>query len=186
MKYFLMLIQLWVGFLPICASYPKANIWIIPSVESPQVYRNYAQTSKVHLEMARGEVEHIQLVFPSKVNEEYRFTFDRYLNRLDEIEESLKIIEQLIDNIPDGDYLAKTKAIIKLPEGEYYQRVEAGRGEFGVYINSTGDKTPYRLKFRSPSMAAVSAMPLICRDEKISDFIGIGGSMDYVIPDIDR
>ena len=67
MKYFLTLIQLWVGFLSICASYPKANIWIIPSVESPQVYRNYAQTSKVHLEMARGEVEHIQLVFPSKV-----------------------------------------------------------------------------------------------------------------------
>ncbi|WP_313608049.1 NADH-quinone oxidoreductase subunit D, partial [Dysgonomonas sp.] len=113
-------------------------------------------------------------------------SFDRYLNRLDEIEESLKIIEQLIDNIPDGDYLAKTKAIIKLPEGEYYQRVEAGRGEFGVYIESRGDKTPYRLKFRSPSMAAVSAMPLICADEKISDFIGIGGSMDYVIPDIDR
>jgi len=113
-------------------------------------------------------------------------SFDRYLNRLDEIEESLKIIEQLIDNIPEGDFLAKTKAIIKLPEGEYYQRVEAGRGEFGVYIESRGDKTPYRLKFRSPSMAAVSAMPLICADEKISDFIGIGGSMDYVIPDIDR
>ncbi|NDV78586.1 NADH-quinone oxidoreductase subunit D [Dysgonomonas sp. 511] len=113
-------------------------------------------------------------------------SFARYLNRLDEIEESLKIIEQLIDNIPEGDFLAKTKAIIKLPEGEYYQRVEAGRGEFGVYICSKGDKSPYRLKFRSPSMAAVSAMPLICEREKISDFIGIGGSMDYVIPDIDR
>ncbi len=112
--------------------------------------------------------------------------FDRYKNRLDEIEESLKIIEQLIDNIPEGDFQAKTKAIIKLPEGEYYQRVEAGRGEFGVYIESRGDKTPYRLKFRSPSMAAVSVMPLICKNEKISDFIGIGGSMDYVIPDIDR
>jgi NADH-quinone oxidoreductase subunit C/D len=112
--------------------------------------------------------------------------YDRYLNRLDEIEESLKIIEQLIDNIPEGDFQAKTKAIIKLPEGEYYQRTEAGRGEFGVYIESRGDKVPYRLKFRSPSMAAVSAMPLICKDEKISDFIGIGGSMDYVIPDIDR
>ena len=112
--------------------------------------------------------------------------FARYLNRLDEIEESLKIIEQLVDNIPDGEFLAKTKAIIKLPEGEYYQRVEAGRGEFGVFIESRGDKVPYRLKFRSPSMAAVSVMPLICEDEKISDFIGIGGSMDYVIPDIDR
>ena len=113
-------------------------------------------------------------------------SYARYMNRLDEIEESLKIIEQLIDNIPSGDICAKTKAIIKLPEGEYYQRIEACRGEFGVYIESRGDKTPYRIKFRSPSMALVSAMPLICKGEKISDFIGIGGSMDYVIPDIDR
>jgi NADH:ubiquinone oxidoreductase 49 kD subunit 7 len=113
-------------------------------------------------------------------------SYARYLNRLDEIEESLHIIEQLIDNIPDGDICAKTKAIIKLPEGEYYSRVEACRGEFGVFIESRGDKNPYRLKFRSPSMALVSAMPLICKGEKISDFIGIGGSMDYVIPDIDR
>lgn len=113
-------------------------------------------------------------------------SYARYLNRLDEIEESLHIIKQLVDNIPDGDYLAKTKAIIKLPEGEYFQRVEAARGEFGVYIESRGDKTPYRLKFRSPSMALVSAMPHICKGEKLSDLIGIGGSMDYVIPDIDR
>lgn len=112
--------------------------------------------------------------------------YARYLNRLDEIEEALHIIEQLIDNIPEGDHLAKTKAIIKLPEGEYYQRVEAARGEFGVFIESRGDKFPYRLKFRSPSMALVSAMPLICKNEKLSDLIGIGGSMDYVIPDIDR
>jgi NADH-quinone oxidoreductase subunit C/D len=113
-------------------------------------------------------------------------SYARYLNRLDEIEQSLHIIEQLIDNIPDGEVLAKTKAIIKLPEGEYFQRIEACRGEFGVYIESRGEKTPYRMKFRSPSMALVSIMPLICKNEKISDFIGIGGSMDYVIPDIDR
>jgi NADH-quinone oxidoreductase subunit C/D len=113
-------------------------------------------------------------------------SYARYLNRLDEIEESLKIIEQLIDNIPEGEYLAKTKAIIRLPEGEFYQEVEAGKGVFGVYIQSKGDKFPYRVKFRSPSMALISVMPLICRGEKISDFIGIGGSMDYVIPDIDR
>lgn len=113
-------------------------------------------------------------------------SYARYLNRLDEIEESLKIIEQLIDNIPEGDFQAKTKAIIKLPEGQYIQRVETARGDFGVFIESRGDKTPYRLKFRSPSMALVSIMPLICKGEKLSDLIGIGGSMDYVIPDIDR
>ena len=65
-------------------------------------------------------------------------SYARYLNRLDEIEESLHIIEQLIDNIPEGDVLTKTKAIIKLPVGEYFQRIEACRGEFGVYIESRG------------------------------------------------
>ncbi|VBB48168.1 NADH-quinone oxidoreductase subunit C/D [uncultured Paludibacter sp.] len=113
-------------------------------------------------------------------------SYARYLNRLDEIEESLHIIEQLIDNIPEGDFCAKTKAIIRIPEGQYFQSVEAGKGEFGVFIESKGDKFPYRVKFRSPSMAAVSIMPHICKGEKIADFIGIGGSMDYVIPDIDR
>lgn len=124
-----------------------------------------------------------------KFNEVIRHEGDsyaRYWNRLDEIEESLKIIEQLIDNIPEGDFLAKVKPVIKLPEGEYFQRVETGRGEFGVFIESRGDKTPYRLKFRSPSMALVSAMPILCKNEKLSDLIAIGGSMDYVIPDIDR
>ena len=134
-------------------------------------YQPYALYDKVEFkEIIRGEGD----------------SYARYMNRLDEIEESLKIIEQLIDNIPDGDFLAKTKAVIKLPEGEYFQGVEAGKGLFGVYIESRGEKTPYRLKFRSPSMALVSVMPLICKNEKISDFIGIGGSMDYVIPDIDR
>ncbi|MEA4841063.1 MAG: NADH-quinone oxidoreductase subunit D [Bacteroidales bacterium] len=110
----------------------------------------------------------------------------RYMNRLDEIEESLHIIEQLIDNIPEGDFCAKTKAIIKLPEGEYFQRVEGGRGEWGVYILSKGEKTPYRMKFRSPCMTLVNAMDTISRGGKIADLITIGGSMDYIIPDIDR
>jgi NADH-quinone oxidoreductase subunit C/D len=113
-------------------------------------------------------------------------SYDRYMNRLDEIEQSIRIIEQLIDNIPEGEIAAKTKAIIKLPEGQFFERVEGARGEFGVFIESHGDKVPYRIKFRSPSMALVSVMPHICKGEKIADLIGIGGSMDYVIPCIDR
>lgn len=113
-------------------------------------------------------------------------SYARYLNRLDEIEQSLHIIEQLIDNIPEGEILAKVKPVLRLPEGQFYQSVEAGKGEFAVFIESKGDKFPYRVKFRSPSLAAVSVMPLICKGELLTDFIGIGGSMDYVIPDIDR
>ena len=66
-------------------------------------------------------------------------SYARYMNRLDEIAQSLNIVEQLIDNIPEGDYCAKTKAIIKLPEGEFFQSVETGKGEFGVFI-----ETPWR------------------------------------------
>ncbi|MDR2683391.1 MAG: NADH-quinone oxidoreductase subunit D [Dysgonamonadaceae bacterium] len=113
-------------------------------------------------------------------------TFDRYIIRLDEIEESLKIIEQLIDTIPGGAYAAKTKAIIKLPEGEYFQRVEGARGEFDVYIHSKGDKYPYRVKFRSPCMTLVNTLKYISVGSKVADLIMLGGSLDYVVPCIDR
>lgn len=113
-------------------------------------------------------------------------TFARYQVRMKEMWESLNIIEQLIDNIPDGDYAAKMKAVIKLPEGEYYTRVEAIRGEFGVYVVSDGNKTPYRMKFRSPNFINLSALNTMAKDQKIADLIAIGGSMDFVVPDMDR
>jgi len=113
-------------------------------------------------------------------------TFDRYIIRLDEIEESLHIIEQLIDNIPEGDYTVKTKAVIRLPEGEYFQRIENARGAFGIYINSRGDKYPYRVKFRSPSMTLVNTLKTIAIGTKVADLIMLGGSLDFVVPCIDR
>jgi NADH-quinone oxidoreductase subunit C/D len=113
-------------------------------------------------------------------------TFDRYIIRLDEIAESLKILEQLIDNIPGGAYAAKTKAIIKLPKGEFFQRVEGARGEFNVYIHSKGDKYPYRVKFRSPSMPLVNTLKHIAVNTKVADLVMLGGSLDYVVPCIDR
>ncbi|GHV20231.1 NADH-quinone oxidoreductase subunit C/D [Bacteroidia bacterium] len=113
-------------------------------------------------------------------------TFDRYIIRLDEILESLNIIEQLIDNIPEGPYAAKTKAIIRLPEGEFFQRVENARGEFDVYINSKGDKSPYRIKFRSPCLTLVNSLIPATIGSKVADLIMIGASLDYVVPCIDR
>jgi len=113
-------------------------------------------------------------------------TFARYMVRMHEMRESMKIIEQLIDDIPAGNHTAKMKAIIKLPAGEYYKRVEAARGEFGVYVVSDGNKSPYRMKFRSPNFSNLSALDHISREGKIADLVAIGGSLDYVIPDIDR
>ncbi|MEY3436809.1 MAG: NADH-quinone oxidoreductase subunit D [Sphingobacteriales bacterium] len=113
-------------------------------------------------------------------------TYARYLVRMAEIEESLKIIEQLIDNIPEGEYQAKTKAVLKLPKGEFYTRVETARGELGVYIVSEGGTTPYRIKFRSPGFSNLSTLDHISRGSKIGDLVATMGSLDLVIPDIDR
>ena len=113
-------------------------------------------------------------------------SFARYMVRMEEIMESMHIIEQLIDNIPEGPFQEKTKAIIKVPEGSYYAAVEGSRGEFGVFLESRGDKYPYRLKFRSTGLPLVSIMETVCRGAKIADLIAIGGTVDYVVPDIDR
>ena len=113
-------------------------------------------------------------------------TYYRYVARIEEMWESMNILEQLIDNIPEGPYAVKMKPVIKLPEGEYYQRVETARGELGVYIISDGNKNPYRVKFRSPNFVNLSVLNHITKGFKIADLVAIGGSLDLVIPDIDR
>jgi NADH-quinone oxidoreductase subunit D len=113
-------------------------------------------------------------------------SFARYMVRIREMNESIKIIEQLIDNIPDGDFQAKTKVVLKLPKGEFYSRVETARGELGVYIVSEGGTTPYRIKFRSPGFSNLSALDHMARGSKLGDLIAMMGTLDLVIPDIDR
>ncbi|MBS1948210.1 MAG: NADH-quinone oxidoreductase subunit D [Bacteroidetes bacterium] len=113
-------------------------------------------------------------------------SFARYLVRVREMQQSINIIEQLIDNIPEGDFQAKTKAVLKLPKGEFYQRAETARGELGVYIISEGGTTPYRIKFRSPGFSNLSVLGHIARGCKIGDLIAMMGTLDLVIPDIDR
>lgn len=113
-------------------------------------------------------------------------SFARYMIRLDEILESLNIIEQLIDNIPEGNFQEKMKPIIKVPAGTYYSAVEGSRGEFGVLLESKGDKSPYRLHYRSTGLPLVAIMDTACRGNMIADLITIGGTVDYVVPDIDR
>src|SRR5258706_14058783 len=113
-------------------------------------------------------------------------SYARYIVRMKEMKQSLSLVEQLIDNIPGGEFQAKTKAVLKLPKGEFYSRVETARGEFGVYIVSEGGTTPYRIKFRSPGFSNLSALNHMAKGHKIGDLVAIMGSLDLVIPDIDR
>jgi NADH-quinone oxidoreductase subunit D len=110
----------------------------------------------------------------------------RYEVRMQEMRQSIYIIEQLIDNLPEGDYKVKMKPIIKLPVGEYYQRVETARGELGVYVVSDGNKTPYRMKFRTPNFSNLGAVEPINIGQKIGDLMASMATIDLVIPDIDR
>ena len=113
-------------------------------------------------------------------------SFARLLVRMEEIEESLNIIEQLIDNIPEGNFQEKMKPIIKVPAGTYYTAVEGSRGEFGVLLESKGDKSPYRLHYRSTGLPLVAAMDTACSGSMLADLITIGGTVDYIVPDVDR
>ncbi len=113
-------------------------------------------------------------------------SFSRYMVRVREMQQSIRIIEQLIDNIPEGDFLTKTKAVLKLPKGEFYSRVETARGELGVYIVSEGATTPYRIKFRSPGFSNLSVLNHIAKGSKLGDLVAMMGTLDLVIPDIDR
>jgi NADH-quinone oxidoreductase subunit D len=147
--------------------------------------------------VARGSGVHcdIRKIFPYEVYDTVEFdeviettgdSFARYMVRVREMQQSIRIIEQLIDNIPEGDFQAKTKAVLKLPKGEFYSRVETARGEFGVYIVSEGGTTPYRIKFRSPGFSNLSALGHMATGSKIGDLMATMGTLDLVIPDIDR
>ena len=84
-------------------------------------------------------------------------SMERYMIHIKEIYQSLDIIMQLIDNIPEGEFYIKQKPIIKVPEGQWYTSVEGGAGEFGVYLDSRGDKSPYRLKMRPMGLTFAGA-----------------------------
>ncbi len=110
----------------------------------------------------------------------------RFKVRMEEMEQSAKIIAQLIDSIPEGEICAKVPKVLKLPVGHWFRKVEGCRGTFGVYLESDGTTSPYRLKLVPPSLTAAAAVDHITRGNKIADLITIGGSLDYIVPDMDR
>jgi NADH-quinone oxidoreductase subunit D len=112
---------------------------------------------------------------------------DRYLVRMREMEQSLRIIEQALDKLPNGPIMAdKVPKRLKPAEGEVYQAVETARGEFGCYIVSQGDIKPYRIKLRVPSFGNLSILPELAVDTLVADLVAILGSVDVVVPEIDR
>lgn len=110
----------------------------------------------------------------------------RYLVRAGEVRESLKIVEQALDGLPEGDYTAKMPRALKPPAGEVYARVESSRGDLGVYLISDGSASPYRLHWRGPSFINLAAVGQMVKGWKIADTVAILGSLDIVLGEVDR
>ena len=137
--------------------------------------------------------------------------YDRYLVRMQEMRESLKIITQAFENLPDGPVNTTDRRValpprnelntsmeslihhfklvtegMRVPVGQVYQAVESPRGELGFYLVSDGTNRPYRCKVRAPSFSNLSALPHMVRGELIADVVAVIGSIDIVLGDVDR
>lgn len=112
--------------------------------------------------------------------------WSRYMVRIEEIEQSLRILEQAVAQFPqDGEIMAKVPKIIRAPKGEAYVRIESPRGEIGCYIASDGQKEPYRLKFRRPSFYNLQILPKLLVGQNIANLVAILGAIDIVLGEVD-
>jgi NADH:ubiquinone oxidoreductase subunit D len=113
-------------------------------------------------------------------------SFDRYWIRMEEMAQSVRILEQAVKDFPGGPYRSKPQAAYSLPQGSYYSQVETARGLLGTYIIAEGGAKPYRVKFRSPSFSNLSVLREITVGHKIADMVTILATLDFVVPEIDR
>jgi NADH-quinone oxidoreductase subunit C/D len=117
-------------------------------------------------------------------------TYARYLVRLDEIRQSLRILEQAlkqIDQTQPGDILSVRKGWqTRPPKGEVYGRAENPKGELGFYIVSDGSQTPYRYHVRAPAFINLTALGEMCKGHKVADVVAILGSIDLTMGEVDR
>ena len=112
--------------------------------------------------------------------------FDRYLVRIQEMRQSVRIIEQCVRDIPDGPVRAEAPFYMRAPEGDAYAAVEGPKGELGFYLVSDGGISPYRCKIRAPSFINLTTLRPLLVGWKMGDLITIFGSIDVVIGEVDR
>lgn len=113
-------------------------------------------------------------------------TYDRYMVRMAEMRQSVRIIRQAVAAIPEGPIMAKVPKIIKPPVGEAYVSVEAPKGELGYYILSDGTTQPYRLRVRPPSFVNLQSLDKMAKGSLVADLVAIIGTIDIVLGEVDR
>ncbi len=114
-------------------------------------------------------------------------TYDRYLVRMEEFRQSLRIIRQAVDGLPEGPIVGKVPRLIKPPAGETYHAVESPKGELGYFIAADGKSTnPYRFRVRPPSFCNLQALPTLIKGHLVADVVALIGSLDIVLGEVDR
>jgi len=113
-------------------------------------------------------------------------TFDRYMVRLEEMRQSIRIIRQAVDGLPEGPLMAKVPKMLKPPAGEVYQNIEAPKGELGYYVVSDGGPQPYRVRVRPPSFINLQALEKMVKGQLVADVVAVIGTLDIVLGEVDR
>ena len=127
--------------------------------------------------------EQYEFEIPTRENGD---TYDRYIVRMLEMRQSVRIIRQAVANIPDGPIMAKVPKVIKPPMGEVYVSIEAPKGELGYYIVSDGTNQPYRCRVRPPSFINLQSLDRMAKGSLIADVVAIIGTIDIVLGEVDR
>ncbi len=113
-------------------------------------------------------------------------TFDRYIVRMQEMRQAIRIIRQAVDRIPEGPIMAKIPKVIKPAVGEVYVSIEAPKGELGYFIVSDGSTQPYRMRVRPPSFINLQALDKMAHGALVADLVAIIGTLDIVLGEVDR
>ena len=113
-------------------------------------------------------------------------TYDRYLVRIEEMRQAVRIIRQAVEGLPSGPIMAKVPKVIKPPVGEVYHSIEAPKGELGYFIVSDGSTQPYRIRVRPPSFVNLQALDKMVRGLLVADVVAVIGTLDIVLGEVDR
>ena len=144
---------------------------------------------------ASGVKWDIRKAMPYAAYEEFEFdiptgtngdTYDRYLVRVEEMRQSVRIIRQAVSRIPTGPVMAKVPKIIKPPAGEVYHSIESPKGELGYLVASDGSTQPYRVRVRPPSFINLQALDRMVKGHLVADVVAIIGTIDIVLGEVDR
>jgi NADH:ubiquinone oxidoreductase subunit D len=165
------------------------NIGVLP----PDVALNYSVTGP-NLR-ASGVAYDVRKAHPYSIYDRFDFEvpvlhggdcYDRYMLRVLESRQSLRILEQALKDIPEGEVQTKVPRRLRPPEGDAYHAIEGPKGEFGWYLVSDGSPNPYRWHVRSATFINLTVLPYLCRGHKVPDLIAIVGSLDNVLGEVDR